>query len=72
MPPLLDLMTAKEPKTILVVLDALNNILLVATNHGNEAKERLCLLIEELGGLEKLEALQEHDNTQVRVLVTLG
>lgn len=27
--------------------------------------ERLCLLVEELGGLEKIEALQTHDNNMI-------
>ncbi|XP_067945718.1 importin subunit alpha-5-like [Watersipora subatra] len=65
LPPLLELMVAKDPKTVLVVLDSINNILIAAGKHGQETKVRICLMIEELGGLDKLEALQEHDNVEI-------
>lgn len=63
--PLIGVMTAKEAKTVLVVLDAISNILRAASKYSEEAKRLLCIQFEELGGVDKLEMLQNHDNNEI-------
>jgi len=52
-----------DAKLLIIVLESVQRILTVAAQYGQE--EQLCLAVEQCDGLDKLEALQEHDNEMV-------
>ncbi|XP_067621295.1 importin subunit alpha [Eurosta solidaginis] len=61
--PFCDLLDAKDPRTIKVVLSGITNLFVLAEKLGGT--ENLCLMVEEMGGLDKLEKLQEHENEEI-------
>lgn len=63
LPPLCNLLNVKEWGTTIVVLDGLNNILTAAEK--SRQLEQVAIMIEEAGGLDKLEALQHHENERI-------
>lgn len=61
--PFCDLLGSKDWRTVVVVMDGLSNILQTAEKMGEV--DRVAIMIEECGGLDKLELLQNHENEQV-------
>ncbi|KAI9583927.1 importin subunit alpha [Glossina fuscipes] len=61
--PFCDLLEAKDPRTVVVVLSGLTNLFALASKLGGT--ENLCLMLEEMGGLDKLENLQQHENEDI-------
>uniref|UniRef100_A0A2L2YBY9 Importin subunit alpha n=2 Tax=Parasteatoda tepidariorum TaxID=114398 RepID=A0A2L2YBY9_PARTP len=60
-PPLCNLLTVKDPQVIQVVLDGISNILKFAGPQFFSVASN----IEECGGLDKIEALQNHENEEI-------
>lgn len=60
-PPFCNLLSVQDSQIIHVVLDGLTNVLKMA---GPDV-EKVCLIIEECSGLDKIEALQNHENQDI-------
>lgn len=63
LPPVCQMLAVPEAKTLLVALDAIRNILAAGDKLGE--REKICLMVEEVGGLDKIESLQRHENSEV-------
>jgi len=61
--PFCDLLAAKDDKTVSVVLDGVSNIL--ATAQKLEETDKVAMMIEECGGLDRIENLQTHENEAI-------
>jgi len=61
--PFCDLLDLNDEKLVCVVMDGLMNILTTAAQQGEA--DKICELIEECEGLDKIENLQTHENEQV-------
>lgn len=59
--PLCNLLVVRDPQVVQVVLDGLNNILKIAGTQFYAVASS----IEECGGLDKIEALQNHENEEI-------
>jgi importin subunit alpha-2 len=62
-PAFCDLLNIRDWKTIVVLLDGIENMLKGAAEVGQA--EKVAFAIEECGGLDKIEQLQSHENTTV-------
>lgn len=60
-PPFCNLLNIRDAQIVQVVLDGLNNILKKAGTRLDE----ICQKIEECGGLDKIEHLQNHENEEI-------
>lgn len=58
--PLCDILLMRDTKVIEIALDALDNMLRVGAACGEGVDNEVADMIEKDGGLEKIEALQEH------------
>ncbi|XP_059080925.1 importin subunit alpha-3-like [Tigriopus californicus] len=60
-PPFCGLLSVKDTQVVQVVLDGINNILKMA---GTDL-EAITSMVEECGGLDKIESLQNHENVEI-------
>lgn len=61
--PYCDLLSANDTRTVEVVLNGLQALFRVAESVNGLAN--FCIMLEEIGAVDKLEALQNHENTEI-------
>ncbi|CAG4978316.1 unnamed protein product [Colias eurytheme] len=61
--PYCNLLESPDHRAIIVVLEGITNLMQAAAKYGQV--EPLCIRLEEIGALDKIEALQEHENEQI-------
>ena len=61
--PLSDLLESNDPQIISLSLDAISNILKAAEKIGE--LNSVAIMLEECGGVDKIEQLQSHDNNDI-------
>ncbi|XP_068621894.1 importin subunit alpha-1-like [Battus philenor] len=57
------LLGSPDQRAITVVLDGINNLMQAAAKYGQ--LEPMCIKLEEIGALDRIEVLQEHENEQI-------
>ncbi len=62
--PFCNLLTIEDAQILVVVLDGISNILKMASNSEDDI-DMLTTQIEECGGLDKIETLQNHPNEEI-------
>jgi len=65
MAPLCDMLEGPDPRIVLVALEGIENILKAASEKDPSKLSLFTLEMEECGGLDKLEQLQEHPNDDI-------
>eukprot|EP00282_Hemiselmis_andersenii_P039125 CAMPEP_0169438294 /NCGR_PEP_ID=MMETSP1042-20121227/6583_1 /TAXON_ID=464988 /ORGANISM="Hemiselmis andersenii, Strain CCMP1180" /LENGTH=103 /DNA_ID=CAMNT_0009549121 /DNA_START=1087 /DNA_END=1395 /DNA_ORIENTATION=- len=64
--PMVELLTSADSRVIKVILDGLENILEIGNKKSNESNQNpFSITIEQSGGLEKLENLQQHSDNDI-------
>lgn len=61
--PYCNLLASKDPRTVIVILNGLTVLFRVAD--AVNGRSTFCTMIEEIGALDKLEALQNHENQEI-------
>mmetsp|Transcript_24931 Transcript_24931/g.43014 ORF Transcript_24931/g.43014 Transcript_24931/m.43014 type:complete len:530 (+) Transcript_24931:65-1654(+) len=66
-PPLVELLTVNDPRIVIVALEGLENILKggETDKESNGGINRFAQMIDEAGGLDRIEQLQNHQNNEV-------
>lgn len=65
LPPLSNMLTVQDPRTVTVALDGIHNILTAANKISEEVCSKVAIMLEECGGLDLIEKLQEHENESI-------
>jgi len=65
LPPLCEALTVADPRVVLVALEGIENILKVGQEESEDGDNKHGDIIEECGGLDKIEALQRHENNEI-------